>query len=275
MAMMDQPYAIPPHDVEPDEYAAAFGSIASDPTAFPSFAPPQAQAQTQSNLAWNLPGPDSFRHQHLVSQGGVGYSHDGVSHVTPSQSTSDITSPVEPFSPEYTTAHFDQNIPAATDAPGESCISPPSTAPSAAAYHQSGGVESQPASPTSKSRPDPSGLTQRERNRIAAQKCRRKSKQYQKDLTGRARDLANLNKLLSAERLALKDEVFLLKSEVLKHGSCNCSMIDDYIAKTARDLPTLNDSTKYDGPKKPSRVTYPGPSSHNNAVAGYAQPLFP
>ncbi|RYP47120.1 hypothetical protein DL769_011340 [Monosporascus sp. CRB-8-3] len=273
--MMDQPYGISPHDVEPDEYApAAFGSIASDPTAFQRVAPPQAhaQAQPQSNLAWNPPDPDSFHHQNL---GGVRYPHDELSQVTPSRSTSDITSPAEPFSPEYTAAHFDHNNSPATDAPVESYISPPYTAPTAAAYHHSGGVESQAASPPSKSRPDTSGLSQRERNRIAAQKCRKKSKQHQKDLADRARDLANLNKLLSAERLALKDEVFVLKSEVLKHGSCNCSVIDDYIAKSARDLPALNDSTEYDQTKKPPRITHPVPSSHADAVAGYAQPPFP
>ncbi|RYO81931.1 hypothetical protein DL766_001047 [Monosporascus sp. MC13-8B] len=270
--MMDQPYGIPPRDVEPHEYAsAAFGSIDSDPTAFQSFAPPQARPQAQSNLAWNLPNPDSFHNRNL---GGVRYPRDALSQITPSQNTSDITSLAEPFSPQYTTAPFDHHNPSATDAPVESYISPPYTAPTAAAYHQRGSVESQAASPTSQSRPETSGLSQRERNRIAAQKCRRKSKQYQKDLADRARDLANLNKLLSAERLALKDEVFVLKSEVLKHGSCNCSVIDDYIAKTARDLPPPNDSTEDDPTKKPSRVTYPGPSSHGNAVAGYAQPPF-
>ncbi|RYP05934.1 hypothetical protein DL765_009675 [Monosporascus sp. GIB2] len=270
---MDQPYGITPHHVEPHEYAsAAFGSIASEPTASPSFAPPLARRQAQSNLAWNLPNPDSFHHQNL---GGVIYSCDALSQVTPSQSTSDITSPVEPFSPQYTTAPFDHANPSATDAPVESYISPPYTAPTAAAYHQRGSVESQAASPASQSRPETSGLSQRERNRIAAQKCRTKSKQHQKDLADRARDLANLNKLLSAERLALKDEVFLLKSEVLKHGSCNCSVIDDYIAKTARDLPPLNGSAEDDPTKKPSRATYPGPSSHGDAVAGYAQPPFP
>ncbi|RYP31571.1 hypothetical protein DL767_005680 [Monosporascus sp. MG133] len=275
--MMDQPYGIPPHHVEPDDYAAAaaFGSIASDPPAFQSLAPTQAQAEAQSNLAWNLPDPDNFHPHNLVNQRGVRYPHDGRSQVTPSQSTSDITSPVEPFSPEYTKAHFDHNNPSATDAPVESYISPPYTASTAPAYRHNGSVESQAASPTSKSRPDTSGLSQRERNRIAAQKCRRKSKQHQKDLADRARDLANLNKLLSAERLALKDEVFVLKSEVLKHGSCNCSVIDDYIARTARDLPVSNDSTEYDPMKKPSRVTYPGPSSHKDAVAGYAQPPLP
>ncbi|RYP09961.1 hypothetical protein DL764_000956 [Monosporascus ibericus] len=280
---MDQPYGIPPHDVEPDEYAAAaaaaaaaaFGSIASDSPAFQSFAPTHAQAEAQSNLAWNLPNHDSFLPHNLVNQGGIRYPHDGPSQVTPSQSTSDITSPVEPFSPECTRVHFDHNNPCVTDAPVESYISPPYTASTAAAYHHSGNVESQAASPTSKSRPDTSGLSQRERNRIAAQKCRRKSKQHQRDLADRARDLANMNKLLSAERLALKDEVFILKSEVLKHGSCNCSVIDDYIAKTARDLPASNDSTEHDPTKKPSRVTYPGPSSHKDAVAGYAQPPFP
>ncbi|RYP44952.1 hypothetical protein DL768_008645 [Monosporascus sp. mg162] len=273
---MDQPYGIPPNDVEPGEYGvAAFGSITSDPPAFQSLAPTQANAKAQSNIAWNLPNPDSLHHHHLVNRGGVSYPHDGHSQGTPSQSTSDITSPLEPFSPEYTAARFDHNHPSATDAPVESYISPPYTVSTAAAYRHSGSVESQATSPTSKSRPDTSGLSQRERNRIAAKKCRRKSKQHQKDLADRARDLANLNKLLSAERLALKDEVFVLKSEVLKHGSCNCSVIDDYIAKTARDLPASKDSTEYDPTKKPSRVTYPGPSSHKDAVAGYAQPLFP
>ncbi|RYP42984.1 hypothetical protein DL770_011905 [Monosporascus sp. CRB-9-2] len=275
--MMGQPYGIPPHDVEPDEYAAAaaFCSIASDTPAFQSFAPTHAKAETQSNLAWNLPNPDSFHHHNLVNQGGVRYPHDGRSQVTPSQSTSDIKSPVELFSPECTPAPFDHNNPSATDAPVESYISPPYTASTVTAYRHGGNVESQPASPTSKSRLDTSGLSQRERNRIAAQKCRRKSKQHQKDLADRARDLANLNKLLSAERLALKDEVFVLKSEVLKHGSCNCSVIDDYIAKAARDLPASNDSTEYDPMRKLSRVTYRGPPSHKDAVAGYAQPSFP
>lgn len=86
--------------------------------------------------------------------------------------------------------------------------------------------------------------SQRQRNRIAASKCRRKYKQQEDDLAKRERELATKHKVLSDSAMALKNEVFDLKYEILKHGSCNCSVIDDYIARAARELPRVDGSTR-------------------------------
>lgn len=79
-------------------------------------------------------------------------------------------------------------------------------------------------------------LSHRERNRIAAHKCRQKNKQNVQSLQQQERVLAEQNKFLSAHVDHLKNEVLGLRNEILNHGSCDCELIQNYIAETARNL---------------------------------------
>ncbi|CAJ2500508.1 Uu.00g033610.m01.CDS01 [Anthostomella pinea] len=76
----------------------------------------------------------------------------------------------------------------------------------------------------------------RERNRIAAHKCRRKQKANVEQLQLRERELAQENKCLHAHVGLLKEEVLGLKHAILAHGSCDSALIQNYIAKSAQNL---------------------------------------
>lgn len=79
-------------------------------------------------------------------------------------------------------------------------------------------------------------LTYRERNRIAAHKCRQKSKKGVQELQQQERDLAEQNRFLVAHVDHLKNEVLGLKTEILNHGNCQDDLIQNYIAESAKKL---------------------------------------
>ncbi|RYP75968.1 hypothetical protein DL771_002040 [Monosporascus sp. 5C6A] len=113
---------------------------------------------------------------------------------------------------------------------------PPSPKTLQAAVEAKGGVEpfedAEPRRPAGVSRT----LTHRERNRIAAHKCRQKNKQNVEELQQQERELAQQNKYLNAHLNHLKDEVLGLRNEILNHGNCDCELIQNYIAETARNM---------------------------------------
>ncbi|KAI1815331.1 hypothetical protein GGS20DRAFT_340052 [Poronia punctata] len=74
----------------------------------------------------------------------------------------------------------------------------------------------------------------RERNRIAARRCRQKAKQGISQLQQRESDLHEQNKALRCYAASLKEEVLRLKMEILRHSNCDSSMIQEYIANAAR-----------------------------------------
>ncbi|KAI1143278.1 hypothetical protein F5Y05DRAFT_408727 [Hypoxylon sp. FL0543] len=76
----------------------------------------------------------------------------------------------------------------------------------------------------------------RERNRVAAHKCRQKAKQSMSDLQIRERELSQQNRLLQEHAGSLRDEILDLKNEILRHSECNSDIIQNYIAKAARDV---------------------------------------
>lgn len=76
----------------------------------------------------------------------------------------------------------------------------------------------------------------REKNRLAASKCREKSKKYVDELRDKERELAAQRASLSAHAAVLKEEVLYLKNEVLRHGDCNCDFIQKYLATAARQI---------------------------------------
>jgi len=74
----------------------------------------------------------------------------------------------------------------------------------------------------------------RERNRIAARKCRQKAKQSVSKLQQRERDLHERNKMLLNYAASLREEILYLKNEILRHSDCNSSLIQEYITNAAR-----------------------------------------
>ncbi|GKT62352.1 basic region leucine zipper [Colletotrichum tofieldiae] len=75
--------------------------------------------------------------------------------------------------------------------------------------------------------------TYRVKNRAAAKRCREKTKQYEVDLANKEKQVTQERIYLDACVTALKNEVLTLKNQILQHGSCDCEMIQGYIARTA------------------------------------------
>ncbi|KAJ1935459.1 hypothetical protein EC988_008477, partial [Linderina pennispora] len=64
-----------------------------------------------------------------------------------------------------------------------------------------------------------------ERNRVAASKCRQKKKMWIKELERRAEDATMQNRTLHLAVAQLKEEVIILKTQLLAHRNCGCSAI--------------------------------------------------
>ncbi|KAI9827795.1 MAG: hypothetical protein M1832_004284 [Thelocarpon impressellum] len=77
-----------------------------------------------------------------------------------------------------------------------------------------------------------------ERNRVAASKCRTKKKEWTSNLEARARDLQNEKNQLAIVVGSLRDEVVWLKGELLKHSSCRCDKIRQYLDREIAHLAT-------------------------------------
>ncbi|KAK8011865.1 carbohydrate esterase family 1 protein [Apiospora arundinis] len=78
----------------------------------------------------------------------------------------------------------------------------------------------------------PTGIS-REKNRIAASKCRRKKKDEEHILEGRRRMLYAQNSILINSATSLRAEVLSLIHEILRHGTCDFQPINSYIATAA------------------------------------------
>jgi len=75
-----------------------------------------------------------------------------------------------------------------------------------------------------------------ERNRVAASKCRQKKKEWMQNLEETARTAQNNSKYLQAAVAQLKDELLLLKQELLKHHGCDCTKIRTYLMQEAEKV---------------------------------------
>lgn len=89
-----------------------------------------------------------------------------------------------------------------------------------------------------------------ERNRVAASKCRQKKKEWTSNLEVRARDLQSAKNQLTVVVTSLKEEIIFLKGEMLKHSSCGCTAIKDYLN---REVASMSQSV-YDRGHLPSIV---------------------
>jgi hypothetical protein len=79
-----------------------------------------------------------------------------------------------------------------------------------------------------------SSTTQRQRNRLAATKCRAKSRAAVAELEATERGMRFQHMELSDTATKLKNEVLALKNEVLRHGNCDCDHIKEYLTNAAR-----------------------------------------
>ncbi|KAJ2784774.1 hypothetical protein H4R18_000901 [Coemansia javaensis] len=68
-----------------------------------------------------------------------------------------------------------------------------------------------------------------ERNRIAASKCRQKKKMWVQELERRAEEVTMQNRTLHIAIVQLKEEVMVLKNQLLAHRNCTCSAIHQYL----------------------------------------------
>ncbi|KAH7012687.1 uncharacterized protein B0I36DRAFT_53172 [Microdochium trichocladiopsis] len=76
----------------------------------------------------------------------------------------------------------------------------------------------------------------KERNRLAARRCREKSKKQIDTLRQQEHELAIQQAELTAQAASLREEVMQLKSEILRHGACDCNFIQKYLAETAEAI---------------------------------------
>ena len=72
------------------------------------------------------------------------------------------------------------------------------------------------------------------RSRVAANKCRAKTKQAMADLESKERAMSSAHQELSATARGLRDEVLQLKTALLAHGNCGDSLIHQYLINQAR-----------------------------------------
>jgi bZIP transcription factor len=79
-----------------------------------------------------------------------------------------------------------------------------------------------------------------ERNRVAASKCRLKKKEWTSNLEQRARELQASKSSLSLLVSSLRQELLYLKGEALRHDSCDCNSVREYLARHAEDPLSCN-----------------------------------
>jgi len=72
-----------------------------------------------------------------------------------------------------------------------------------------------------------------ERNRQAAAKCRARKQNQQDTLSAQLEKLQGRHKELSASCSELSGTVIKLKSELFRHGDCDCTLFQLYIANEA------------------------------------------
>lgn len=82
---------------------------------------------------------------------------------------------------------------------------------------------------------DPKTLRAREKNRIAADRCRSRRRQQEVMLETRHDDLQQKHRSLIDAQSELMREIYSLKNMLMKHGSCDCRLIQAYLAKSASE----------------------------------------
>lgn len=76
----------------------------------------------------------------------------------------------------------------------------------------------------------------REKNRVAAAKCRAKKKSHVDVLEENHRTQSMLNSLLKQTEQSLRDELSFWRTQALQHAYCDCQAVQDYNLNKARAL---------------------------------------
>ncbi|KAI0840472.1 hypothetical protein F5Y06DRAFT_294459 [Hypoxylon sp. FL0890] len=166
-------------------------------------------------------------------QGSTNTGYQDVPHVgLPDGTESMWTSPLlTSFNEHQNLPECGAGLPLKTESTGTSlCSSTFSKSPSMKQSVSSVSSSSQPSYRIEKKKMP----NERERNRRAAAKCRKKAKLSQMELQERERMLKQQNRHLLASISELKEEVLNLKNEILKHNGCRSELIDKYIWKAAQ-----------------------------------------
>jgi hypothetical protein len=83
----------------------------------------------------------------------------------------------------------------------------------------------------------------REKNRVAASKCRKKKKEEEKTMLERKEILELQRTMLESTKKELEEEVLTLKTMILQHGNCNFPPIQNYIQTAASRIQALAPNT--------------------------------
>lgn len=113
-----------------------------------------------------------------------------------------------------------------------------------------------------KTNPKRSGGSSREkaleRNRVAANKCRQKKREYTKSLESQFKDLAGRRTVLRNESAGLRCELLSLKGEILKHAHCDDGRVEHHLARKMRDI---QQCTCLSGPETSTDAAETSPST--------------
>jgi hypothetical protein len=71
----------------------------------------------------------------------------------------------------------------------------------------------------------------REQNRLAAQRFRARHDAYLSDLNAQAAELTTKNRLLKTRVACLREEMLELRYDVLKHAECGCGVVERYVER--------------------------------------------
>ena len=107
-----------------------------------------------------------------------------------------------------------------------------------------------------------------ERNRVAASKCRQKKKEWTQNLENRARDLQKNNNSLRMIVDSLRQEILFLKGEMLKHNSCGCEHIQEFMKSGSNNFSGFKDDTIFKREQSPIQSM---PGSHMGSVSAVSR----
>ncbi|PWI64261.1 hypothetical protein PCL_11335 [Purpureocillium lilacinum] len=82
---------------------------------------------------------------------------------------------------------------------------------------------------------DPRAVRVREKNRIAADKCRSRRRQEEDKIKSKHEDLEREHGRLSGALSELMAETYLLKNMLMEHGNCDCRLIQDFLKESASE----------------------------------------
>ncbi|KAI2822902.1 transcriptional regulator family: bZIP [Aspergillus niger] len=89
-----------------------------------------------------------------------------------------------------------------------------------------------------------------ERNRVAANKCRKKKKEHAKQLECRCETVSREKMFLESQVDHLRGEILSLKNELLRHSHCGDARIKCHLAKMAKQLSKKTNTTTPSPEKK-------------------------